>query len=207
MAWGILARVAAPFAKKAAKWVGRQALGAARATGARTIGGAIVRTAGGAVVAGAATSAAGAAYDRLRRPGLTPPPGFAPQGGMPQGGAPRPREGVVGRTISRVLPGGMTGREFMPYGDLTDKYGRPIAVYPEEIAQVRGPRGYVVVNYNGERVAIQSRVAQKMGLYTPPAKPPITGADMKAIRRANSARKRVQRTAKMVGLKGCKKGC
>lgn len=199
MAWGILARVAAPFAKKAAKWVGRQALGAARATGAQTIGGAVARAgAGVAAAAGVARVAGG-----LTRPTLSLPQGFAPQGGFPM---PRPQEGVVGRTISRILPGGMTGREYTPYGDLTDKYGRPIAVYPAEVVQVRGPRGYVVVNYNGEQVAIQSRVAQKMGLYTPPAKPPITAADMKAIRRANGARKRVQRTAKMVGLKGCKTG-
>lgn len=205
MAWGFLARAAAPFARKAARWVGRRVLGAGQKLGARTVGGAIVRTAGAAVVGSAATAGATRLAGRIMRPTLSLPPGFAPQGG--QFPAPTPREGVVGRTISRVLPGGMSGREFTPYGDLTDKYGRPVAVYPEEIVQVRGPRGYVVVNYQGERVAIQSRVAQKMGLYTPPTKPPISAADMKAIRRAASARKRVAKTAKMVGMKGCKRGC
>lgn len=202
--WGLIARAAAAVAPKAGKWVARQVLGAARATGAKTIGGAVLRTAAVTAGAGALTKVAG----NVLRPTLAPAPTFGPQG--PQGSfpAPQPREGVAGRVVSRILPGGMTGREFTAYGEMTDKLGRPIAVYPEEVVQVRGPRGYVVVNVNGERIAVQSRVAVKMGLYTPPPKPPITGADMRAIRRANSATKRVARVAKQVGIKCAKRrGC
>jgi len=115
--------------------------------------------------------------------------------------APQPREGRIGRTVSRILPGGMTGREFMPATDMTDKIGRPLAVYPEEITQVRGPRGYVVVTYNGEKVAMLRAVAIRTGLYNPPPKPPLSGYDMRAINRANSARKRVKKLAGKVGFK------
>lgn len=197
-----------PFVAAGAAALGRRALGAAgrgilkagRALGAKTVGGAVARTAGGAIVTTAAGAAASGAISRLSRPSLMPP---TQGGGFP---APRPREGMIGRTISRTLPGGMTGREFTQYGDGVDKYGRPLAVYPEEVTQVRGPKGYVVVDWDGERVAVQKGVAVKLGLYTPPPKPPVSGWDMRAINRAHSAKKRVGKLAKRVGFKGCKVG-
>ena len=201
MPFPFLAAAGAGIARKAAGGLFRGVLRAGRALGAKTAGGAIARTAGGAIVGTAATGAASAAYNRLTRPNLMPPQGGG--GGFP---APRPREGVVGRTISRVLPGGMSGREFTQYGDGVDKMGRPLAVYPEEITQVRGPKGYVVVEWNGERVAVQKGVAMKLGLYSPPPKPPVSGWDMRAINRAHAAKKRVGKLAKRVGFKGCKVG-
>lgn len=131
-----------------------------------------------------------------------PPPSFGPQ----QGGAPRPKEGVIGRTISRLLPGGMTGREWTPVNDMTDRVGRPLAVYPAERTSVVGPAGYVMVTMNGERIAMLKTFATRAGLYKAPPKPPLSGYDMRAINRAASASKRVKKLAGKVGFRCEKKG-
>lgn len=124
----------------------------------------------------------------------------------PQGGIPTPKEGIIGRTISRILPGGMTGREWTPATDLTDKIGRPLAVHPATRESVVGPAGYVVVTYNGVTVAMLRSVAIRAGLYRPPPKPPISGWDLRAINRAASAQKRVKKLAGKVGLVTHRKG-
>lgn len=134
------------------------------------------------------------------------PPGFAPQG--TQGGAPVPREGVVGRTISRILPGGMTGREFTPYeGAERDRLGRPIAVYPETVERLNAPTGYVIVRLpDGSPIAMLKGAARAMGLWKGRPKPPVSGWDMRAIARAKSARGRVKKLAGAVGLATKSKG-
>lgn len=119
---------------------------------------------------------------------------------------PRPVEGAIGRTISRLLPGGLTGYEFTPVNDMTDKVGRPIAVYPRERTSMVGPTGYVVVDYNGEKIAMLRGMAIRAGLYKAPPKPPVSGYDMRAINRAHAATKRVKKLAGKVGFACAKRG-
>jgi hypothetical protein len=172
-----------------------------RAAGA--VGKAVGRVFGSRAGRTAVTIAGTIGAERIMRPAGVPalppgfPPGFAPGGGAPR---PQPREGKVGRTVSRVLPGGMTGREFMPATDMTDRVGRPLAVYPEEVSVTRGPSGYVMVNMNGNRIAMLRPYAIKAGLYSAPPKPPVSGWDMRAITRAKSAKNRVKKLAGKVGL-------
>lgn len=176
----------------------------ASAAGRRVIAGTI-KAAAGTVAATTAITIAGRGIDRFQ--GRFDPPGFGPGGfqGTPR---PRPREGIVGRTVSRIIPGGKTGREFTPVNDMTDRVGRPIAVYPETTEQTRGPSGYVVVTMpsTGEKVAMLRHFAIRAGLYNAPPKPPVSGYDMRAINRANSARKRVKRLATKVGFVCATKG-
>ena len=129
-----------------------------------------------------------------------PPPPPPPGGRQPHG--------VVRRTIQRVLPGGRSGRELMPYeGTEFDKIGRPIAVHAEMIERAYVPPGYVVVDMpDGERIGVLRNVARSMGLWRPRPKPPITAGDARAIRRANSARKRVKKLAGAVGFSVNNKG-
>lgn len=130
-----------------------------------------------------------------------PPPSFGPQTPIPQ-----PKEGALGRFVSRVLPGGMTGREWTPVNDMTDRVGRPLAVYPAERTQVVGPSGYVMVTMNGERIAMLKSFAVRAGLYKAPPKPPLSGYDMRAITRAAAASKRVKKLAGKVGFRCERKG-
>lgn len=160
------------------------------------------RTTIGSTIAGAASGAVNTiATGLINRFLPPPPPTFGPQGGIPQ-----PKEGVIGRTISRILPGGMTGREWTPVNDMTDRVGRPIAVYPAEQVSVRGPNGYVMVTMNGQRIAMLRHFAIRAGLYTAPPKPPVSGADMRAITRAAAASKRVRKLAGKVGFRCERKG-
>jgi hypothetical protein len=173
--------------------------GAVRATarGAAAVGGAVV------------TGTAFEAGRRVMTPAAPAPTGGgefpAPPSGSPPGGgfgAPAPIEGVFGRTLSRILPGGRTGMEFMPYeGTETDKYGRPIAVYPAQAARFVAPRGYVIVRnpQNPEQaLAILKGAARAMGLWSAKPKPPISGYDRRAIERASRVKKRMKKLARKV---------
>lgn len=174
-----------------------------------------IKTVGGAVASGAATVAVGAVITKYAAgPGIpTIPPGFGPQR---PGAPPRPGTTVAGipqtagpirRGIERIVPGGRTGREFTPVNDMTDKIGRPIAVYPMSRSSVVGPAGYVVVTMQtGEKVAMLRQFAIRAGLYKAQPKPPVSGWDMRAITRAASAAKRVKKLAQKVGWQVTRKG-
>lgn len=116
---------------------------------------------------------------------------------------PRPREGAIGRTISRILPGGLTGYEGTPVeGTERDRYGRAIAYHADSREQYYAPRGYVLVpNFDdpeGPPIAMLRAAAIAMGLWRARPKPPISGYDARAIRRAHSVKKRVAKLAKKV---------
>lgn len=151
---------------------------------------------GGAVATGAAFEA-GTQMFGGGAPGMPP---ALPQG-VP-GGAPAPVEGTFGRMVSRILPGGLSGREFTPYaGTETDKYGRPIAVYPAAAQRLVAPRGYVIVrdpNNPENALAILKGAARAMGLWSAKPKPPISGYDRRAIERASRVKKRMKKLARKV---------
>lgn len=189
-----LAGVALAGLKKVGGGLIKRAVGG----GARKLIGGAAKGIIGAAAASGAVSAAGGALTRWRG-GVTTTSFVPPQG------VPRPREGPIGRRISQILPGGMSGREFTPVNDMTDRTGRPIAVYPETVEQTRGPSGYVVVTNpsTGDKIAMLRHFAIRAGLYDAPPKPPVSGYDMRAINRAASARKRVKKLASKVGF-ACK---
>jgi len=181
---------------RAVPWASRQLFGSA------------TRRAATAVGAGVATTVASDALLTRMGGGTGGPPrfpgggSFAPQG--PGGGFPPvPREGIVGRTISRILPGGLTGYEGVALkGTEYDKYGRPIAVGAEQVDRFRVPAGYVIVRdprvNDGEPFGMLKGPARAMGLWYPKPKPVISGYDTRAIQRAHRAKKRVAKLAKKV---------
>lgn len=185
MVWGALAGAAA-------RWAGKQLLGSAARRAATTVG--------GGVVTGIATDAI---LDRTR--GFTPPTlPVGLQGGR-RFGPPTPPEGMIERGISRILPGGMSGREYTPVeATEKDKYGRPIAVYPMRAERWQAPSGYVIVypwasgTDRGQPVAMLKGAARAMGLWSPKPKPVVSGYDTRAIQRAHRAKKRVAKLAKKV---------
>lgn len=134
------------------------------------------------------------------RPSGTP---FGPPTGSFGVQDPRPREGAIGRTISRILPGGLTGYEGTAVeGTERDKYGRAIAYHADSREQYFAPRGYVLVpNFDdpeGPPIAMLRGAAIAMGLWRARPKPPISGYDARAIRRASRVKKRVAKLAKKV---------
>lgn len=185
-----------PFGLIAA--AGRVALGAAGALAKRgVIRGSVGRALGGAAVAG------GGAVAIQRGRGRTPPAGPPGVPRLPQGGA----TGVA----RRVLPGGRSGYTYDPY-DLntpTDKLGRPVAVQPELAERIKCPPGYVAVDLDGDGVkdaCVLKGMARSLGLFKSRPKPPISGYDARAIRRAESAKKRVKKLAGNVGYTCAPKG-
>lgn len=159
------------------------------------------------------TTIAGATSGRVgqpSRPALPAPPPYA--GG--QGPIPVPPSqggwipGPIERGAQMIVPGGRTGREYMPYeGTERDKIGRPIAVHPDVTQRWKAPRGYVMVRGpNDEPIAMLKGVARSLGLWKPRPKPPVSGWDLRAITRASGAKKRVKSLAGKVGLATKAKG-
>lgn len=186
------------FAGKAARWLGQRVAGSA--------GKAVVRTTRDAVVGGLGAVAVGQGIGVITRMAGTigGPPALPPTGSFAQGGggyaAPRPREGIIGRTVSKILPGGMTGYEWAPLDGVEhDKYGRPIAVGPAEQTRLVAPRGYVIVRDPSDpdnAVAMLKGPARAMGLWHPRQKPLISVGDSNCIRRAHGAKRRIAKIAK-----------
>lgn len=63
------------------------------------------------------------------------------------------------------------------------------------------PKGYVIVTnpITGQKVAVLKEVARKLRLWKPAAKPPITAAQMRAIRVADRVRNKVKNINSKVG--------
>ena len=134
--------------------------------------------------------------------GSPPAPPSLPGGRQPEGGF----TGTIKRLGERIIPGGRSGRELMPYeGTERDRMGRPIAVYPDKTERLYAPPGYVIVNMGTAEkpmpLAVLKGVARSMGLWKGRPKPPISGYDARAIKRAAAAQKRVKRLAGDVGLR------
>jgi hypothetical protein len=193
--------IAAPIVggaiKRAGSWLAGRLFGSATKKVASTVVGAvgtgIVGAAAGSVVTRMTGSIGGG-------PPLPPTGSFAAPAG--QGGVPRPREGVIGRTVSRILPGGLTGYEGVALeGTEYDKYGRPIAVGAEMRERAYAPPGYVIVQTADGPIAMLKGAARAMGLWHPKPKPPVSGWDMRAITKAHAAKKRVRKLGAKVGLK------
>jgi len=192
----ILLGAAAKGAKKAAGWLGRRLFGS-RGGARRGAGNDIIRVVGNDAIT---YGAEGLTQRMTGRAGGTP---FGPPTGSFGFQDPRPREGAIGRTISRILPGGLTGHELMPVeGTERDKYGRAIALHADTREQFVAPRGYVLVpNFEdpeGPPIAMLRGAAIAMGLWRARPKPPISGYDARAIRRAHAVKKRVAKLAKKV---------
>lgn len=134
--------------------------------------------------------------------GSPPGPPALPGGRQPAPGV----TGIITRLGERIIPGGRTGRELTPYeGTERDKLGRPIAVHPDTTSRLYAPPGYVIVNMGTAEspmpLAVLKGVARSMGLWKPRPKPPISGYDARAIRRAQRAQTRVKKLAGDVGLR------
>lgn len=72
-----------------------------------------------------------------------------------------------------------------------------VIVAPSVTQRLKAPRGYVIVEYNGQKVAMLKEIARKCGYWKPQAKPIMTAAEGKCLRRAARLTKKVDRIAKM----------
>lgn len=79
-----------------------------------------------------------------------------------------------------------------------------VMVPPMKQVRNRAPRGYVIVDYRGQKVAMLKEVARKCGLWKPRAKPLFTASEAKTIRKAARLQKKGDRLAKMLNQTG---GC
>jgi hypothetical protein len=190
-----------PLIGVAVKAVAGGAIGSAIGRAGSWVGKQVGSSTGRAVVGGAAAAGAGAVITSYAGGGYPPPP---PPGMIPGYGSPQLPEGPISRTISRILPGGKSGKEYQPFeGTEINRYGQPIAVYPDKAERWKAPPGYVIVYPWGpdqQPIAMLKGAARAMGLWHPAPKPPVSGWDMRAIQRAHSAGKRVKSLAKKVGL-------
>lgn len=188
MLFGLAARLAG----RAVGALGARAFG----SGARRAAGAV----GGAIVGGVAVDALSQRMGGGLR-GLPSLPGMALQGGGRR--VPAPREGIFGRTMSRVLPGGKSGYEGVPLNQTEyNKYGQPIAVGAEAVERYVVPSGYVLIRdarvNDGEPFGLLRGAARAMGLWHPKPKPLISGYDTRAIQRAHRVKRKVAKIAKRV---------
>lgn len=196
--WGIAGAAAARFGAKLV----RKHIGVAKRRLSKSGGrGFDVRKVGGKWVKVAAPGAATGVALRGYRGGPPALPGVGPR--TPQRG---PRG--VGR---RIIPGGRSGYTYDPYDLDTpqDKYGRPVAVHPEMTERIKCPPGYVAVDLDGDGqsdACMLKGTARAMGLWSSRPKPPISGYDARAIKRAERAKKRVKKLAGNVGYKCTTKG-
>ena len=95
-------------------------------------------------------------------------------------------------------PSGGSGVQVPPGAKgMVDEYGRPIVTGFELQTRAKAPKGYVVVTNpeTGMKVAMLREVAIKLKYYKPRKKPYISYSDMKALRKAESVKKKVNRAA------------
>lgn len=71
---------------------------------------------------------------------------------------------------------------------------QPPVTTPVATTTMRAPRGYVVVTWNGQKVAMLKTLARHYGLWSPRKKPPISASDWGKLKTA----KRVERKAKTI---------
>lgn len=163
--------------------------------GGATLGGVIGGI--GGIIGGPIGGVLGGIGDMFNKPNPPGPPGLpAP---------PRTPEPGWGGRIRRALPGGRSGYDYDPI----EASGFAPLVEPEVVERHKAPPGYVIVEYprgSGQKVAMLRVLATKYGFWKSRPKPPISGWDAKAIRRAASAKKRVKKLASSVGFTTKEKG-
>ena len=70
-------------------------------------------------------------------------------------------------------------------------------VVPVQYRQcAKAPRGYVVVEYNGQKVAMLKGCAMDLGLWKPRPKPWLTAKDRKTLSRAKTVAGKIDRASK-----------
>lgn len=79
-------------------------------------------------------------------------------------------------------------------GKMTDEYGRPLLVEVSYQPRAKCPKGYVAVEYEGNKVCMLKSCARSYG-WKPKPKPPISRKDWVAITRAEAAGKRIRKVS------------
>lgn len=131
-------------------------------------------------------------------PALPTLPQLPPSSASPPAATPTP--GLEG-WVQRVLPGGKSGYQNSAIAGL-----QPVVAVSYE-QRATAPPGYVVVTMpDGSKAAMWKPLARSLGLWKARPKPPVSGWDLKAIRRADRAQKKVQNLAGKVGLTTRKRG-
>lgn len=110
----------------------------------------------------------------------------------------------VGGVIQRTLPGGKTG-----YQHTMMDTGFSGVVSPAYEQRMKCPKGYVAVDIDGDGVndaCMWKPMARSLKLWSSRPKPPVSGWDARAIKRAAGAKKRVKKLASSVGYTTTERG-
>jgi hypothetical protein len=115
----------------------------------------------------------------------------------------------IGGAIDRFLPGGSTGVLGSGGQAVMGAFGAP-AMVPAQVGTINGQpilkcRAGMVLGKDN-LCYVKSSLPRQFRKWAPAPKPPITGGDAKAIRRAESAKKRVKKLASAVGFTTSRKG-
>lgn len=81
-----------------------------------------------------------------------------------------------------------------------DPLNRPTIVQPSLTTRHLAPPGYVIVDYNGQKVGMLKEVARKAGLWKPQRKPPISAGDWRKLQVADRVRNKAFNIAKKADL-------
>lgn len=75
----------------------------------------------------------------------------------------------------------------------------PIVVDPTYEMRATAPRGYVIVEHNGQKVAMEKGRARQCGKWKPAKKPPITAAEYRQLQTAVRVEKKIKGLATKAG--------
>ena len=72
-----------------------------------------------------------------------------------------------------------------------------VIVAPNVTQRLQAPKGYVIVEYRGSKVAMLKEIARKCGYWKPQPRPIMTASEGRILRKAARLTKKVDRIAKM----------
>lgn len=77
----------------------------------------------------------------------------------------------------------------------------PPVIQAPEVTVRKAPKGYAIVNYNGNVVAMKKEIARSMGLYKNRKKAPITALEYNALKTADRVERKIKTMNKLAGLR------
>jgi len=88
---------------------------------------------------------------------------------------------------------------------LSDVIPDRVVMQPQQKVINSAPKGYVIVEAGGRKVAMLKEVARKFGYWKPRSKPPISASDWKNLKRAERTRNKAKKIAQTANFKCTKK--
>lgn len=96
-----------------------------------------------------------------------------------------------------TLPGGGRGGSKKTTAMLAQAGALPLTLPVEYTPVAKPPRGYVLVDYDGQEMFMLKGCARDLGLWKARRKPPISASDYRTLMRAATTAKKIDRITKM----------